>query len=372
MKKPINMLDLRAEFALFGEQVKCAVHRVLESQQFIGGPDIAELERQVAAKLGIAEAVAVSNGTDALLCALMALGVGAGDEVIVPTFTFFATAGCVHRLGAKPVFVDIDPATFCLDPARVRAALTPRTKGIIPVHLYGQCAAMSDLLTIAREHRLFVLEDAAQAIGARFNGEVAGGMGELGCLSFYPTKNLGGFGEGGMILTRDTALAARCRQLRNHGQSQQYLHEFVGGNFRLDTLKAAILLVKLPHWEKFTRQRQESAALYDALLKGAPVRTPVVAPGNTHVYHQYTIDCDRRDELMSFLKERDIGTAVYYPVPLHRQPCFAHLKCRTEDFPVAEAASRRVLSLPVHPMLTEEEIRRVAGAIHEFFGSRAR
>ncbi|MCC7291075.1 MAG: DegT/DnrJ/EryC1/StrS family aminotransferase [Phycisphaerales bacterium] len=372
MPKPIAMLDLHAEFAVFGEQIKAAVHRVLESQQFIGGPDIAELEKQVAAKLGIADAVAVSNGTDALLCALMALGIGHGDEVIVPTFTFFATAGCVHRVGAKPVFVDIDPKTFCMDAHRVRAAVTSRTKAIMPVHLYGQCADMDALRAIAREHRLVVIEDTAQAIGARQGDEVAGSMSDLGCLSFYPTKNLGGFGEGGMILSTNVDRANLCRRLRNHGQSQQYLHDVVGGNFRLDTLKAAILLVKLPHWEKFTQQRRESASMYDALLKGAPVTPPHLAPRNTHVYHQYTILCDRRDELMAFLKSRDILTAVYYPVPLHRQPCFAYLNCRCEDFPVAEDASLRVLSLPVHPMLTEEEINRVAGGIHDFYGTKPR
>lgn len=364
------MLDLHGEYALIRDRVRAAVDRVLESQHFIGGPAIAELEQAMVNRLGIPEAVAISNGTDALLCAMMAAGVGHGDEVIVPPFTFFATAGCVHRLGARPVFVDIDPHTFCIDPSLIQAAVTPRTRCIMPVHLYGLCADMDPIMEIARGRGLTVIEDACQAVGATYKGRPAGGIGDLGTLSFYPTKNLGGFGEGGMILTQQADLAAKCRQLRNHGQSRLYLHDIIGGNFRLDSLKAAILLVKLDHFDEFTRRRRENASLYDALLRGAPVQTPDTPPGREHVYHQYTVRCDRRDDLAAHLKAQSIGSAVYYPVPLHRQPCFGYLNIPEGAFPAAEEASRRVLSLPVHPMLTNPDIERVASAIHEFYGTR--
>ena len=369
--RTVSMLDLKGEYAFFRERIRAVVDEVLESQQFIGGPAIAKLEEAICAKYGVGHAIAVSSGTDAILCALMALDIGPGDEVILPAFTFFATAGTVHRLGAKPVFADIDPRTFNLDPASVEKAVTPRTRAIMPVHLFGQCADMEALGAIARKHRINLVEDAAQAISATYRRQFAGKLGRIACLSFYPTKNLGGFGEGGMILTDDGGLAEFCRQLRSHGESKRYHHDRVGGNFRLDTMKAAILLVKLERLDEFTRRRRHNAQHYDALLgelKGiAAVTTPFTADGNEHVYHQYSILCDRRDELGSFLKDRGVGTGVYYPVPLHLQACFVNLGYRAGSLPVTEQTCLRILSLPCHPMLSEDDISYVAQCIREYF-----
>lgn len=355
---------------MFEGEVRAAIERVLARQQFIGGPEIEELESAVAARVGAEHAVAVSNGTDALLAALMALGIGAGDEVIVPSFTFFATAGSVARVGARPVFVDIDPRTFTLDPAAAERAVTPRTKAIMPVHLFGQCAAMDGIEAVARRHGLKVIEDAAQAIGATYRGRSACTLGDAACLSFYPTKNLGGFGEGGMVLTRDAGLAEVLRQLRHHGESQRYIHERVGGNFRLDTMKAGILLVKLKWLEEFTRRRRANAALYDELLADAGVVRPHVAEGCTHVYHQYSILAEGRDELAAGLKGRGVGTGVYYPVPLHLQRCFADLGYREGDLPVTEGTCARIVSLPCHPMLGAEEVRYVVDCVRALAPSR--
>ena len=368
--KPINMLDLQAEFRLFEGDIRAAIERVLHSQHFIGGKEVAELETALAARVGAAHAIAISNGTDALLVALMGLGIGAGDEVIVPSFTFFATAGSVVRVGAKPVFVDIDPRTFNIDPAAVAAAVTPRTKAIMPVHLFGQCADMDAINAIGRKHGLKVIEDAAQAIGATYRGRQAGTLGDAASLSFYPTKNLGGFGEGGMIFTQDAALATLLKQLRNHGESQRYMHERVGGNFRLDTMKAGILLVKLKFLSEFTRKRQANAALYDELLAGTPVETPFVADGNEHVYHQYSILTDRRDDLVAALKEKGVGTGIYYPVPLHLQRCFADLNYRKGALPVTERTCERIVSFPCHPMLSADDVRYVAECVREMQLSR--
>lgn len=365
----ISMLDLKGEYALFADEVRAAVNRVLESQRFVGGPEVAELESALARRLGVGHAVAVSSGTDALLCAMMALGIGPGDEVILPPFTFFATAGSVARLGARPVFVDIDPRTFNLDPEQLAPAVTERTRAIVVVHLYGQCAAMDAIGDVAARFGLPVVEDAAQAIGATYKGRTAGTMGALGCMSFYPTKNLGGFGEGGMIFTNDEALAPLVRQLRQHGESQRYVHQRVGGNFKLDTLKAAVLLVKLRRLDEFTERRRTNARLYDRLLNELPVMTPYVGEHQSPVYHQYSVLCDQRDALAAFLRERGVDTAVYYPVPLHLQQCFAALGYSAGAFPVTEATCERVLSLPCHPMLTEEDVQYVADCIHDYFRS---
>ena len=370
--RSVAMLDLRGEYKLFREEIHAAVEQVLESQQFIGGPAVAELEDAIRVRYGVGHAVAISNGTDALLCALMALGIGHSDEVIVPSFTFFATAGAVWRVGAKPVFVDIDPRTFNLDPERVSQAVTPRTRAIIPVHLFGQCADMDSIHATAKRHGLKVIEDAAQAIGATYNGRFAGKLGDVACLSFYPTKNLGGFGEGGMILTDDGELATVVRQLRNHGESQRYHHDRVGGNFRLDTMKAAILLVKLRHLDEFTRLRQHNAALYNELLNGSSVTIPYVADGRQAVYHQYSILCDRRDALIAFLRERGVATGVYYPVGLHLQRCFASLGYGTGSLPITEQTCSRIVSIPCHPMLTDDDVRYVATCIREFERSEPR
>ena len=360
------MLDLHGEYDIFRDEVRTAVEKVLESQHFIGGPAIGQLEEAIATRFGGGTAVAVSSGTDALLCAMMALKIGAGDEVIVPPFTFFATAGCVWRTGAKPVFVDIDERTFNLDPAKIEAAITPNTKAIVVVHLFGQCAEMDAINELAARHNLTVIEDAAQAIGATYRNRPAGTLGDVACFSFYPTKNLGGFGEGGLVFTRNEQLAAMARQMRQHGESRRYIHEYVGGNFRLDTMKAAILLVKLGHLDAFTEKRRANAARYDALLADTPVTTPYVPKHATSVYHQYSILSDRRDELMAALSEQDIGAGIYYPVPLHLQPCFASLGYRAGSLPVSEGISERILSLPCHPMLTEDDLSRVAECIGAF------
>ena len=369
--RQVNMLDLRTEYQLFADEIRTTVLGVLESQQFINGPAVATLEQELAKRCNVEHAVAVSSGTDALLCTLMSLGIGPGDEVILPAFTFFATAGAVWRVGAKPVFVDIDPRTFNLDPECVSAATTTKTRAIIAVHLFGQCAEMDALNAIAKQHNLAVIEDAAQALGATYHGRPACALGTAACLSFYPTKNLGGFGEGGMIFTSDAELGQIARQMRNHGESQRYVHQRVGGNFRLDTMKAAVLLVKLAYWDEFTRHRQANAAAYDELLAQTPVTVPYVAPGQVPVYHQYTIQCDRRDELQAYLKEAGVGSGVYYAVPLHLQECFKELGYQPGALPVTEEACRRVLSLPCHPILAPEDLEYVASTIGRFYANKA-
>lgn len=369
MTPQIGMLDLQSEYRVCRDEIRAAIDAVLESQQFIGGPAVGRLEHEISARFEIPHVIAVSSGTDALLCSLMALEIGPGDEVIVPSLSFFATAGCVSRVGATPVFLDIDPRTFHLDAGKLSAAVTQKTRAIIVVHLYGQCAEMDAIQAIAERHGLAVIKDAAQAIGAKYKGRYAGRFGDVACFSFYPSKNLGGFGEGGMIWTHDDKLAAVARQLRNHGESGKYVHERVGGNFRLDTIKAAILLVKLRHWEAFTRRRREVAARYDRLLEGAPVTTPYVAPHQHAVYHQYVILCERRDELSAFLREHGIATAVYYPIPLHLQKCFSSLGYRPGSCPVAEQTCATVLSLPCHPMLSVSDVEHVATSVCAFYDS---
>lgn len=367
--RQVRMLDLHGEYKLFADEIRAAVDTVLESQRFIGGPAVAELEDALSTRCGVAHAVAVSSGTDALLCAMMALEIGHGDEVILPSFTFFATAGSVARLGTRPVFVDIDPRTFNLDPVKVEAAVTERTKAIIAVHLFGQCAEMDAINEVATKHGLAVIEDAAQAIGATYHGRLAGTLGDVACLSFYPTKNLGGFGEGGMVFTNDDRLAHIIRQLRTHGESERYVHERVGGNFRLDSLKAAILLVKLRYLDEFTKRRRDNAARYDTLLDAMPVTRPYVPDHQEAVYHQYSILCDRRDKLIELLRSRGVDTGVYYPVPLHLQKCFASSDCRRGELAVTEQTCTRILSLPCHPMLGAEDSEYVVSCIREFYGT---
>ena len=366
--RQVGMLDLATEHHLFADEVLAAVNTVLESRQFINGPAVIELERELARRVGVGHAVAVSSGTDALLCALMAFDIGPGDEVILPAFTFFATAGSIARVGATPVFVDIDPRTFNIDPAGIEAAVTDKTRAIMVVHLFGQCAEMNAINAIAGEHGLKVIEDAAQAIDATYHGRKAGTLGDAACVSFYPTKNLAGFGEGGMIFADNGGFATVARQLRNHGESERYIHTRVGGNFRLDTMKAAILLVKLRHLDEFTARRRRNAARYDALLVGTPVTTPFVPTGHQPVYHQYTILCDQRDELRAFLADRGVATGVYYPVPLHLQKCFASLGYGHGALPLTERTCDTVLSLPCHPMLCDEDLEAVSSCVHEFYG----
>ncbi len=368
----VPMLDLKAQHASIRDDVLAAVAAVFESQHFILGPEVKALEEELADYLDVKHALGVSSGTDALLVALMALGVGPGDEVVTTPFSFFATAGCVARTGATPVFVDIDPETFNIDPGLVEAAITPRTKALLPVHLYGQAADMDPILAIAERHGLPVVEDGAQAIGSEYRGRRVGGLGAIGCFSFFPSKNLGGAGDGGLVTTNDDALAERLRILRVHGGKPKYFHHVVGGNFRLDAIQGAVLRVKLRHLEAWHGARVANAARYDDLLADVPVSRPVVAPGNRMIWNQYTIRVragrEARDALRAGLAERAIDSAIYYPVPLHRQRCFAELGLPEGAFPEAERAAGEALSLPVHPDLSPAQIEAAATAVREILG----
>ncbi len=368
----VPLLDLVAQHETIKDAVLAAAHEVIARQQFIMGPEVGRLEAEVARLSGVKHAIACASGTDALLLPLKALGLRPGDEVIAPAFTFFATAGAIHNAGGRPVFVDIDPETFNLAPEAVEAAITPRTRAIVAVHLYGQMAAMERLLAIAARHGLVVIEDAAQAIGARrrIDGtwRTAGELGWAGALSFFPSKNLGGWGDGGMMLTQDDALAERLRKLRLHGGAKQYHHEEVGTNSRLDTLQAAVLLVKLPHLARWSAARRERAARYTEAFGAHPaICPPKVDPANEHIFHQYTLRVERRDALLAHLKARGIGHAVYYPVALHLQPCFAHLGYRRGSLPATEAATASVVSLPIYPELTPAQQDAVIEAVTGFY-----
>jgi dTDP-4-amino-4,6-dideoxygalactose transaminase len=368
----VPLLDLVAQYRTIKDAVLPALQSVIDRQQFIMGPEVGELECAIAGLTGVRQAVACASGTDALLLPLKAMQLAPGDEVITPAFTFFATAGAIHNAGGTPVFVDIDPATFTVDPGAVEAAITPRTRAIMAVHLYGQMAPMERLLALAERHGLAVIEDAAQSIGARRviagRAHSAGSLGLVGTLSFFPSKNLGAWGDGGMMLTQDEALGARLRKLRLHGGAKQYHHEEVGTNSRLDTLQAAVLLVKLQFLARWNAARREHAAGYDQAFTGHPaVCPPRVDPGNEHVYHQYTIRAERRDELAAHLKGRGIGHAVYYPVGLHLQPCFASLGYRKGSLPATEAAMGSVLSLPIYPELSDAQQDEVIAAVREFY-----
>jgi dTDP-4-amino-4,6-dideoxygalactose transaminase len=365
----VPLLDLKAQFDSIRPDVLAALHAVVESQQFIMGPAVAELETALAAYCHTRAAVACASGTDALLLPLRAL-IQPGDEVITSPFTFFASAGAVANAGGRPVFVDIDPATFNLRIDQVEAAITPRTRVIIPVHLFGQMVEMEALLPLAARRGIAILEDAAQAIGARrkIDGQwrLAGELGLAAAFSFFPSKNLGAWGDGGCITTQDEALAERLKRLRTHGGAKQYHHDEVGTNSRLDTLQAAVLTAKLPWLDRWSAARRGHAAFYDQALSGIPgITTPAVDRQNEHIFHQYTIRSDRRDRLAAWLKERGIGCAVYYPRPLHLQPCFASLGYREGAFPEAERACREVLSIPVYPELTSQQRAAVVQAIRE-------
>jgi dTDP-4-amino-4,6-dideoxygalactose transaminase len=368
----VPLLDLVAQYRTIKDEVDRAVQAVIERQGFIMGPEVARLEAEVARLSQTRHAVGCASGTDALLLPLRALDLEPGDEVITTPFTFFATAGAIHNAGGTPVFVDIDAATYNISPAAIEAAITPRTRAIIPVHLFGQMAAIERILPIAEAHGLAVIEDAAQAVGARrmVDGawRMAGELGTVGTLSFFPSKNLGGFGDGGMMVTQDDALADRLRRLRLHGGSRQYFHDEVGFNSRLDTLQAAVLLAKLPHLAEWSAARARNAARYTEAFTGHPaVCPPQTDEGNTHIYNQYTIRVPRRDELQARLKAQGITTAIYYPLSLHLQPCFAHLGYRAGSLPVSEAASTSVLSLPVYPEMPREHQDAVIDATLEFY-----
>jgi len=370
----VPLLDLTRQYRAIREEIDAAVHRVLALGRFILGPEVEAFEREIAEYLGVKHAIGVASGTDALLLSLKALRVGPGDGVIVPSFTFFATAGVVTNVGATPVFADIDPQTFNISTESVKEILyhpsSPITiRAIIPVHLYGQPADMDEITRLAKEYDLYVIEDAAQAIGAEYRGQKVGTIGHLGCFSFFPTKNLGAYGDGGLVVTNDDELAEKVRMLRVHGSKPKYYHHLVGTNSRLDALQAAILRAKLPHLDEWTVARQRIAARYDELLRDVPgVEIPFRAPDRTHIFHQYTIRVlsGRRDALQKHLREKGIGTQVYYPLPLHLQPCFRHLGYKEGDLPESERASREVLSLPMFPELTEEEQDYVVQAVKAF------
>ena len=392
--RPVPLLDLKAQYTAIRDEVRVAIDRVSDSQHFILGPEVEAFEREVAEYSQCKFAVGVSSGTDALVAGLMAIDLKPGDEVITTPYSFFATAGSVARLGGRCVYVDIDPLTFNIDTTKLEVAITERTRAIIPVHLYGQMAEMDPLMEIAVRHRLFVIEDAAQAIGAEHRGKRAGSIGHLGCFSFYPSKNLGGFGDGGMLTTNDSELAERVKLLRNHGYSQKYYNIVVGGNFRLDAIQAAVLRVKLKYLDSWTGARQRNAAIYRELFTEAEldmraetlerlrsdgaengsemsnlegVVWPAETDGSRHIYNQFVIRCGRRDALMEFLRARDIGTEIYYPVPLHLQECFAAQGHQAGDFPISESAAKETLALPIYAELTREMLHTVVETIADFY-----
>ncbi len=388
----IPLLDLKPQYQALKEEIKAVVDRVMESQAFILGPEVEGLEKEVAAYSHCAYGVGVSSGTDALLMALMAIDLQPGDEVITSPFTFFATAGSIARLGAKPVFVDIDPVTFNIDAAAIERAVTPRTRAIMPVHLYGQMADMDAIMDIATRRKLVVIEDAAQAIGSEYNGRRAGSIGHLGCFSFFPSKNLGGFGDGGMVTTNDPALYEKLKLLRNHGMQPKYYYRLIGGNFRLDALQAAVLRIKLKHLDAWSDQRQRNAALYReafaaaglaapglpacghqaccerggagcGVQHAAQVVLPAALPDRRHIYNQFVLRLPRRDQVIAHLVQAKIGHEIYYPVPLHVQECFAYLGHRAGDFPASECAAATTLAVPIYPEVGDDAIRTVVAAI---------
>jgi dTDP-4-amino-4,6-dideoxygalactose transaminase len=373
----VPLLDLKSQYAAIRDEIRAAVDRVMESQQFILGPEVEALENEAAAYCQCQYGIGVSSGSDALLVALMAIGIQPGDEVITTPYTFFATAGSIVRLSAKPVFVDIDPLTYNLEATRIEAVITQRTRAIIPVHLFGQMAEMDSIMDVAGRHRLYVIEDAAQAIGSEHRGRRAGAIGHLGCFSFFPSKNLGGAGDGGMVTSNSRELAERVRLLRNHGSQPKYYHKVVGGNFRLDAIQAAILRVKLKSLDQWTASRQRNAATYRRLfdiaglasqpIEDGGVGMPYTAQYGRHIYNQFVIRASKRDELMQHLRRLQIGSEVYYPLPLHLQECFADLGYRAGDFPASERAADETLALPIYPELTEAMQASVVSAIADFY-----
>jgi dTDP-4-amino-4,6-dideoxygalactose transaminase len=378
----VSFFDLKSQFSSIEGEVKAALDDLFKTQQFVLGPAVTHLEQVIAQYCQVGHAVGVASGSDALILSLLALGIGPGDEVLVPPFTFFATAGAVSRVGATPVFVDIQEDSYNIDPLQIERKITPKTKAIIPVHLYGQCADMDPILKITKARRIFVVEDAAQALGSEYRprpsvpgqraGQRAGQIGDLGCFSFYPTKNLGAFGDAGMVITHDPALAERVRILRVHGSQPKYIHKWIGMNSRLDSMQAAILLVKFRHLEQWTQERQRKAEryrlLFQDLLPSVPdLRLPTIQYQNRHIFHQYVIRVPQRKQLRQFLSEEGVGTDIYYPLPLHLQECYSFLKHRRGDFPISEKASEEVLALPIYPELTEEEQMFVVDRIKAFY-----
>lgn len=371
MKVPL--LDLRAQYQAIKDEILAATENLYETQHFILGPVVQKLEEQVAQYCHTKYAVGVSSGTDALLISLMAAGIGPGDEVITSPYTFFATVGSISRLGATPVLVDIKTDTYNIDAQAIREKITKKTKAIIPVHLYGQCCDMGPILEVAQEHDIKVIEDAAQALGAEYKGRRAGSIGDMGCFSFFPSKNLGAFGDGGMVTTSSDIMREQLMLLRVHGSHPKYYHKVVGGNFRLDALQAAILLVKLSYLDRWTEARQRNAMYYRELFHSQGLDVFITLPAEKegrHIYNQFVIQLQsRRDELKSSLAESGIGTEVYYPVPMHLQPCFEHLNANEGDFPNAEAAAKKTLALPIYPELTNEQQAYVVQKIKSFYST---
>ena len=362
----IPFIDLSRQYRSIRREIQSSVARVLDTQRYILGVNVQTLEHQFALRVGVKFAVSLASGTDALYLSLLALGVGPGDEVLTTPFTFFATAGAISRAGAKPVFVDIDPETFNLDPKQIKSKLSKRSKAILPVHLFGLPCNMDAVIKIARERSLFVIEDAAQAFGAQIHGKKAGSLGDTGCFSFYPTKNLGGAGDGGMLTTSSKKIAEKIRLLRDHGSRKKYFHELIGTNSRLDEIQAAVILVKLKYIDRWNELRNKHAENYNKGLKGLPVQTPQAPKGFTHTYHLYSLVTENRDALAEFLKISEIHTGVYYPLPLHLQPCYKSLGHKKGDFPVSERVASQILSLPMYPDLTKQAVDYVTRRIGEF------
>jgi dTDP-4-amino-4,6-dideoxygalactose transaminase len=363
----IPILDLKAQYANIKDEVIQAISDVCDNQAFALGPAVAQFEEKVAAYCNSKYAIGVSSGTDALLVSLMALDIKPGDEVITTPFTFFATAGSIVRLGAKPVFVDVDQDSFNIDPSAIEQKITDKTRAIIPVHLFGQVAQMKAITEIARRHNLAVIEDAAQAIGSSQDGIKAGNFGDCGCFSFYPTKNLGGFGDGGLVITNREDLAQKIKALRDHGQNPRYFYKVIGGNFRLDGIQGAVLNVKLRYLDGWNEKRRQNAALYDSLLGDSSVKTPEISADNVSIYHQYIITTPERDKLQQFLAENNIGSAIFYPKPLHLQDCFSDLGYGPGDLPIAEQLCKEVLSLPIYSELATDQIEYVAKTILKYY-----
>jgi len=371
----VALLDLKRQYASLREEIRAELDKILESQYFIGGPAIAELEGKVAEYSKVGHAAGVASGTDAIIAALMAVGVyrspldtKPADEVIVPAYTFFATAGAVWRVGARPVFADIDPVTYNIDPSKIEEKITPRTKAIIPVHLYGQCADMKPILAIAKKHNLAVIEDACQSIGARQDGLAAGAFGDCACLSFFPTKNLGGFGDGGMVISKREDLINSVKRIRNHGMEPKYYHASVGGNFRLDTIQAAGLLIKLKRLDEWGKMRRRNADVYYEAFKGSNVQTPHILPQNESIFNQFIVRVANRDAVIAKMKDAGVGCEIYYPVPLHLQECFKPLGYKLGDFPQSELAAKETLALPIYPELAQEELLHVAQTLKAIVG----
>lgn len=362
----VPLLDLKAQYATIKDEMLAAVTEVLDSQICVNGPKVAELEKKIAEISDCKYAVGVSSGTDAILNSLMSLGIGRGDEVITTPFTFFATVGCIARVGAKAVFVDIDPKTYNINPELIEAAITEKTRAIMPVHLFGQMADMDPIMDIANKHGIAVIEDAAQSISSTYKGRKAGGIGTAGCFSFFPSKNLGAIGDGGMVVTDDKSLYEQLFVMRNHGGQDKYYNKYIGGNFRLDAIQAAALLVKLPHLDEWSQGRRKNAAYYNRKFTGTAVGVPYISPDCVSIYNQYVIRVPHRDKLVKHLKDKEIGCAVYYPVCLHLQGCFEYLGYNEGAFPESEKASRQVLALPIYPELSDEMQDYVAETVLSF------